>query len=69
MFKNNVGMDSAYKQAKSLKPYSNMGISAGLVIDMHDEILTLRQRVQELEQQNNELSATLGRVRELWIHY
>ena len=46
---NIVGMDSAYNHAKSLKPCSNMVISTGLVIDMHDEILSLRKRVAELE--------------------
>lgn len=58
MFKNIVGMDSAYKHAKSLKPYSNMGISTRLVVDMHNEILALRKRVAELGQLYSELSET-----------
>lgn len=43
-----VGMDSAVKLAKALPAPHNMQISAGLVIDMADEIARLRDEADAL---------------------
>lgn len=64
---NIVGMQSAIEHAKSLKSYSNMGISAALVIEMGDtlaaqakEIEALKAQVLAQQLKNEQLEVALG---------
>lgn len=48
---NIVGLKSAIEHAKSLKPYSNMGISAALVVEMGDTLAAQAKEIEQLKAQ------------------
>lgn len=55
-----TGMESAYDYAKSLKTYSNISVSSGLIVDMRNAIISQHEEIERLREQTEYLESQIN---------